>query len=358
MAAVRLPQYWMPENVTATPTITGAATLDLNGPSQWVALIFSMPYTATIDEYFFRIHSATTGCEAQVRIETVNPATGYPTNTLVDATNAYANVTIASGQATYSGAFTGTFTVTAGTLVAYMVKVTSGTPVAVQFGVFTDGVSSHGLPYLIDYDTSELPRFTLSPLMGLGTIGGSALQIRNAWPMQLTFSVSFSSSSPINAYGNRLRLDVALQISGVRVWMDADSTGEIKLFDYDGATLLRSISFNNGTPPSATPFVVDMYFSSPITLSPADYWLVVQATSTTSLQLYSFDFYSAKFLNGSPMGGSTLASTNTNITGSLPGSVADWSPPSTSSQIALVPIIDGVDLSSGGGGEISHVFAS
>ena len=358
MAAVALPQYWMPENVSTTPTITGAATLDLNGASQWVALIFSMPYTATIDQYFFRINSAGTGCEAQVRVETVDPATGYPTSTLVNA-NATASVTIASGTAgTYTGSFAGTFTVTAGTLVAYMVKVTSGTPVAVQFATFTDGVSSHGLPYLIDYDTSELPRFVLAPLMGLGVTGGSALQIRNAWPMQLVLSTSFNNAGLYNAYGNRLRLDLSLRIAGVRIWMDADSTGTIKLFDSDGATLLRSIDFNGGTPPSASPFVSDFYFSSPITLPPQEYWLVAQATSATSLQIYSFDFYSAKFLNGSPMGGNTLAGTNTNITASLPASVSDWSTPSTASQYAIVPIIDGVDLESTAGGETSHVFST
>lgn len=358
MAAVALPQYWMPENVSSTPTITGAATLDLNGASQWVALIFSMPYTATIDEYFFRINSATTGCEAQVRVETVDPASGYPTGTLVNA-NATASVTIASSTAgTYTGSFAGTFTVTAGTLVAYMVKVTSGTPVAVQFATFTDGVSSHGLPYLIDYDASEIPRFVLAPLMGLGVTGGSALQIRNAWPMESTLSVSYSSASAFNAYGNRLRLDLALRIAGVRIWMDADSTGTIKLFDSDGATLLRSIDFNGGTPPSASPFVSDFYFSSPITLPPGEYWLAAQATSTTSLQIYSFNFYSAKFLNGSPMGGNTLAGTNTNITASLPASVSDWSPPSTNSQYAIVPIIDGVEATGGGGGETSHVFST
>jgi hypothetical protein len=357
MAAVALPQYWMPENVSSTPTIAGAATLDLNGASQWVALIFSMPYTATLDEYFFRINSATTGCEAQVRIETVNLATGYPTGTLVNA-NATASVTITNGGATYNGAFAGTFNIAAGTLVAYMVKVTSGTPVAVQFATFTDGVSSHGLPYLIDYDTTENPRFVLAPLMGLGVTGGSALQIRNAWPMESTLSVSYSSASAFNAYGNRLRLDLALRIAGVRIWMDADSTGTIKLFDSDGATLLRSINFDGGTPPSASPFVSDFYFSSPITLAAGEYWLAAQATSTTSLQIYSFNFYSAKFLNGSPMGGNTLAGTNTNITASLPASVSDWNTPSTNSQYAIVPIIDGVEATGGGGGETSHVFST
>jgi hypothetical protein len=140
--------------------------------------------------------------------------------------------------------------------------------------------------------------------------------------------------------------------------MDADSTGTIKLFDADGATLLRSINFDGGTPPSASPFVSDFYFSSPITLPPNDYWLVAQATSATSLQIYSFNFYSAKFLNGSPMGGNTLAGTYTNITASLPASVSDWAIPSTNSQYAMVPIIDGVELSGGGGGETSHVFSS
>ena len=357
MAAVSLPQYWMPENVSVSPTITGSAVLDINGAAEWVALIFSMPYTATIDQYFFRINSATTGCNAQVRIETVDLATGYPTGTLVNA-NATANVTITNGGVTYVGAFTGTFTVTAGTLVAYMVKAAVGSsPNAIQFATFTDGVTSHGLPYLIDYDASEFPRFTLAPLMGLGVTGGSALQIRNAWPLDSTFAFTFSSDSTTNAHGNRLRLDLALRIAGVRIWMDADSTGVIKLFDSDGATVLRSISFDGGTPPSTNPFVSDFYFSSPIILPPNDYWLVVQATSITSLQMYSFNFYNEKFRNGSPMGGNTLAQTSTNITASLPASVLDWQIPTNNSQVAMVPIIDGIELSSGGG-ETSHVFSS
>ena len=118
MSFITVPEFYFPDlpsTASATPTLAGAATMDINGVSQWVSFVFSCPKTIMVDSVFFRVNSASTGCTTTVGIETVDPATGLPSGILAD-NNATATVNITSGAANYEVTFPGTFTLTKGVL--------------------------------------------------------------------------------------------------------------------------------------------------------------------------------------------------------------------------------------------------
>jgi hypothetical protein len=341
----------MPENVAAAPSVAGAVTFDLTAINQTVALVFSMPKLALLDEWSFYVFSATAGCNAQVRLETVDITTGIPTGTLVNA-NAFANVTIASGAGFYSGAFQANFTITAGTIVAYVIKALTA-PTALLFGVFNDATASTGLPYTLD--SGPTPNSSISPLFGLGVSGGTALQFRNVWPIISAGTITYNVNSSPNAYGNRLDITVSSVISGVRLWFEADGPGLIKLYDADGSTVLRSVTFGVGLPPFLDAYINDFYFNSPIALPPGQYFLSVEPNTATSLTFYNFVFPSAKYRSGSPLGGNSLARASTTVAGGLPLSPSDWFVQLTQ-QTTIVPIIESIET--GGVGQSAYTFVA
>jgi hypothetical protein len=356
MSVVTLPQYLLPENISANPTVTGTAATSINEVGQWVALVFSMPKTAEISDYMFFINSLVSGCDLEVRIETVNKATGIPTGTLVHA-NAVASLTITtSGLKTAN--FPGTFTVASGTLVAYMVKAVGGTPSTIYFGTFTDGVAATGLPHILTYDnTTEQLRSTLCPVMGLGTADNSALQIRHAWTAYQTSSQGYNNSGT-NTRGNRMRIDIPCRVAGAKVWLDSDAPSIVKLYDTDGSTVLASATLGAGMPPNAVAYAIEVYFESPVTLAVGQYFLVVEATSATSITMFQFLFNPGKYIASSPFGGDSLVSAQTARVGVQPSGVGSWTIGSFA-QYAIIPIIDGIDVATEvGGGETSHVFAA
>ena len=355
MSVIAMPQYWMAENISTTPTVTGSGNFSINGIDHWVAIVFSMPKTATITDYYFFINTLTTGCQLEVRLETVDKATGIPTGNLIDA-NAVASINV-----TTAGIKTGNFpagiTISAGTLVSYMMRPVSGTPVSMNFGVFNDAVSSTGLPHLLHFNgTTEQLRFSLGGILGLGT-GASALPIRHAWPAYQTVSVGYSVSGT-NTYGNRMRIDIACRIAGARVWFDSDGPSVLKLYDTDGATVLASATMDQGMPPNNGAFVNDVYFTEPVTLTTGEYFLVVEATTSTQISMYRFLFNPIKFISASPFGGDSLVEASTSKLASLPAGLGNWNINLTT-QFAIIPIIDGIDVATGGGGgETSHVFST
>lgn len=358
MSFVTVPQYAFPRSPegaqSAATVLTAGTTLDLNGVGQYMAYVDFMPSTETIDRAFFRIHDATTGCDALVRVETIDDATGLPTGTLVHA-NASQTVTIASGGADYEVTFPGTFSITRGTKFALVIAQSSGTPVAVRMSYFREWKYAEGIPYVIDFDANAATRHNLSILAGLGT-SGSAVSFRDIWPINAVTAESFANTDAPDTIGNKMVIDAPMRVCGAWAWVDADATGTLKLYDTDGVAVLASAAIDTNVPPTSAPYVAYYMFATSVELPAGTYYLAAEATSGSDIRIFSATFYSAAWRAGSPMGGDRLTYSTCTQT---PTSTASWTDDATK-QAFMGLIIDGIESGGGGGGggETSHVFAS
>jgi hypothetical protein len=353
MSFVSIPRYLTPTKISAVPTLAGGGTsFDINGVGEWVAVIFSMPETATISGYYFRVHSATQGCNATVTLENVTD--GVPSG----VTNAFATSAItintSGSTADYSGSFTSPFTVNQGTILAFKIAYASNLggspPSSISIGVLSDDNAGSGLPYCLEFDASVgSPNDGLAPNFCLLKSDNTAVPIKHCWPINVATTETFSSASNPTHIGNALEIYAPCQISGASIWLDADTGGTLKLYGGAGGnTLLASTSISINLPNSSAMFLVDYYFSAPVDLSPGTYYLLVEAVAGT-LGIATMTFANANYRSGSPLGGASL----TYATRTSGGVFATTS----TKQAFIAPILSGFDTGGGGGGgETSHVF--
>jgi hypothetical protein len=354
MSIVTVPAFCFPElpsTPAAAPSILGAATLDINGTSEYVAFVFSCPKTVTVDSVFFRVNAASQGCTATVRIETVDAATGVPSGNLPDA-NATTTVNITNGAANYEVTFPGTFTLTNGTLYAIYIGAPTSvtTPIGINFATFADDGGNIGMPYAIDYDTSADYKDSLAPCFGLGLSGGSALFIKKLWPISAAATETFSSTSTPDIIGNKITIKAPMRVCGAWAWVDLDEAATIRLYNTDGSGILGSAQAYKNVPANIAQYINIFQFSGSVELPAGDYYLAAEATTITGIGIGAITFSNARWRSASPMGGADFCYTSCT---SPPTGVGSWTN-TTTKQAFIGLIIDGIEA--GGGGETSHVF--
>lgn len=346
MSIVSIPKYMMPTNVAASPTLGGITTFDIGAAGEYTAVIFSMPETARVKGFYFRVHSGT-GCTVIVTLETVN-ASGEP-NGVVDPAATYTLTIPTSGAGDYNRTFGdgSGFEIAQGTILAFKITYSSGSPSNLFMGYLLDDNANSGLPYVIDHDGSVQPRDSIAPNIAIVTTNDTALQIKHCWPINAVATETYRSSSSPNTIGNALEIYAPCRISGASVWVDADSTGIIKLYDSNG-NVLASANVSANIPVSASAFVNEYYFSAAVDLLPGTYYLGLEGTSASAdVGLSTMTFPASFFRSGSPLGGASLTYATRNQ------STGAWTTTATK-QSFIAPILSGFDT--GGGGGTSHVF--
>ena len=365
-------EYRMPTNVATIPSLGGGASFDIANINEKVAIVFMAPETNFIDGLFFKIESvgAGTNCNMEVRIEQVDTANGEPNGVLISSTpqrESSASVTVSA-----AGNYTVTFPVdddglpfelSQGTLCAILFRPTSGGTVSnIHFSTFSDDKAAWGMPYCIDYDgatSSQTAHYrdNIAPVVGLYSSSGG-YPINHLWPVTSVALDQFGSTSTPDTLGNSFTISAPVRISGVRAWVDADSTGTIKLYGTNGSTVLASVAIHAGVPPSSNAHIVEYYFSSSVDLAVGTYYIAVEATgSTIGLSTMTFPSSPFSLLGSSPLGGASMVFSSCT---QPPTSTASWTNTS-SKQAFLTPIFSGYEIgggAGGGGGETSHVFAS
>jgi len=334
-----------PDGVNTAPAITSGTGFDLNAAGASVAYVGQMPSTQTISRVFFRVNSATTGCTALVRLETVDTSTGLPTGTLVNA-NASASQVITSGTANYEVAYT-PFEVTRGTLFALVIAQSSGTPSAIRFAFFADDNHGSGLPYCLD---SGAHNPTIAPCFGIG-ISGSAVPLRHMWPIIDAGLETYNSGSAADTRGNKITINAKVRVCGLRVWADLDATAKAILYGSNGSTILASADLFANIPPDTLAFPNDALFTSAVELNPGTYYIAVEATSGTNINLAVITLYDSSWRAGSPFGGANVVYSTCAQTPSSTGSWTD----TNDKQAMISLLIDGID---NGASETSYTFAS
>lgn len=359
MAIVTIPETRWPSSPglwTTTPNTQGSTLFDLNGAGQWVAWVGQATQSATIDRYFLRVASSTTGCTAEVRIEDVIDSTGLPSTNLL-ATNSMDTITIPNSILVAAGLnftnnFDAPFSVTKGQWFAFVVRIAagSGTPAAVNFAAFDDDGDLIAVPYLLDFDATLASRTALTLCAGLGISGGGAMMLPKMWPITVGSNEVYNSTSSPDTIGNSIVIDAPVRVCGVWYWVDQDGDAVVKLYDTDGVTVIASANLYTNIPAITTSALAEVRFTESKVLRPGTYYLAIEATTATSIGISSITLVDSSWRSGSPLGRDKITYTSCTQT---PTGTGSWTP-NTAKQVVMGLIIDGVD--DGAGGQTAHVF--
>lgn len=337
----------IPFGLTSSWTTLNSSNLNASGVK--FASILQAPKTGSIRKIHFRVGGVTTATDTDVRIETVDPATGEASGTLW-GTNT--NVTVLQASITsntwiVSPALTADASVTQGDTFAVVLAPT-GTP---SYIVTCIGGASAAFrfPYVSFYNgTSWIKESSLLPSVGIEYSDGSFADMPQVIPLSATPNVhAFNSGSTPDERALKFKLPVPVKVCGAWVADDLDGDGDLVLYDSDGTTALQTKSLDKDVRQGTTTGVHLVRFpGSQLLLANTFYRLSIKPTSATSLTVYSIDVNSAALFDQMPGGQNFHYSERTDA-----GAWTD----TTTRRLFMGLMIDGVDDGSGGG-STTNVF--
>lgn len=344
-----------PLAASGAPTF-GSNIFRLNSATDDCTIAFQAPLTGDITDIAFGTQTVTTGCTLDVRLEDLDTSTGLKSGTLVNAGANVSQVIADADDTVWFEVTLGTAgTVTEGDALAVVFDVSSGTPSALNFSVFTDGGLYFGFPYLIENDGTSTWISGNAPCFAVKYSGVGWVTVPGAWPIVSHTATAWNSGSATKMYGARFQLSHQQSASHCWFWGDPDQDFSIKLYDSDGTTVLATASAYTNTPPNLTPGLHAYKFDDTLTIvkDTTYYLMVAPSTTTPSLTMYSLNVPSTNMRGVLPGGPQFYQVTTTTLT---PTGTGDFT--ADQDKWPCVGLfLDGIEEVGAGGGETSHVFA-
>lgn len=337
MAIVACPSLWIPQipygPTASAPSFTANA---LNASGIKFAMILQAPKTGSIRKIHFRTGTVTTATDTDVRVETVDGATGDPSGTLFGTTT---NATVLAASITAnawvtSPALTADAAVTQGDLLAIVLAPT-GTP-NYQVNGMTVGTSGVRLPYL-DLGTTYTKVTSNLPVVGLEYSDGSFAAIAQVWPINAINTHTYNNGSTPDEYALKFQLPVGARLAGVWLWADTDGDFDLVLYDNSSTALLTKSFDKDNRQGTGIGFHFLRFGGSQAISANTTYQLAIKPTTATSLTIYSFDVNSAALLDQLSGGQNFNHSTRTDA--------GAWTDTATR-RLFIGLMLDGIDVGS------------
>lgn len=321
------------EYLTGTPSIATQQTLDAAGEYQ--ALIFCARQAMTISHVGWRCGAATDSPTADTRVETVD-TDGNPSGTLwATDTNLVSGALTANTFALH--ALTASASITAGQMVCIKIGYNSGTSFVVQ-RVNNMHVSVGSVPYTITNTSGSVVK-SLPPgalIIALGSSTTAFYDVTSLFPAD-SFTASAFNNTNSAARGLRFQVPFKCRCVGLRAWL-SNSSGDFNIFlaDDAGSELSSSsTAFDGNHNVASANGTQNIYFDSPVTLSPSTWYrAAVEPSSATNTTVGFLTLPSADYRSGMPGG------TNHHYTTLASGS---WTDSATSSVPLLDILLDQLD---------------
>lgn len=342
-------------NTAATPAFTTTQAV-IDAADEKVAWILRVTHAGDISKFSFRTGTVTTGATVDVRVETVDPATGFPTGTLW-GTNTNASLTIANtdDNLVLEVTFTAAATVAVGDVIAFVV-VNPGTSFGnMQIVGCTNMLENWLNNYMGLYTTSwSIPAATM-----VGGIEYSDGFYTHPCILPLTTvgaATSYNSGTNPNHRGMRFRLGTPARVVGLWASLDLDGDGDLLLVDenWDGSDgdALGKLSFDKDIDSTTGVRPAMGFFASAVTLQAnTTYRIVFKPTTVTSAAIYVFTVSTnAKFAQ-MEAGVEWYYTTANN-----PNDASDWTDTTTSRPMMGLILNGYEDGASGGGGNIFNLM--
>lgn len=323
----------------------------MNSSGDRIAFVVQVTKAGNIHKVKFRTGTVTTGDTVRVSLQNLD-ASGDPDGTADQSVNqaiantddnVYFNVTLGSDR-----------TVAAGDIFAVVFDYPSYVAgnLAINVGLLgaLEGMPGHSAPIYLDfYDGAAWTKTTTRvPLIILEYDDGTVAYQPGCVPFWTNTGIAFSSSSTPDENGNIIKFDETTRVVGFELFVDADAAYDVVLYDTNGTSVLASKTVDvTARGSNATHKTVDFFSSGATCIGGSSYRLVVKPTTTTNITILQ----SANDAN---------ATTDLNV---LLGG-ADWHKTSrtdagawtenTLRRVAIWPVIDAIDVPSGGGGMLVH----
>lgn len=344
----------MPEWQTGG-TIGSITSVLLNAASDKCAFVFRVPKTGTLDKAEWYLNAVSNNPDNGLRVsfQDVDVATGLPDGTqdqYRDITGALSAATWqVPGLMTSDGTDTGTKrSVTIGDRLAIVIEFVSFVA-SDSVGIGVLSLPSNFMQTLSAWvgdastgtytkATATGPIFALKYDDGTYAIPGGPMGVL---PISGLTSTSYNTGSTPDEYAARLSLPIKARAIGA--WARVDANEAFDLVLYDGTTAQRTISFNSVADVKSTiPGMHFGYFSSSFDLTAAAaYRIAIKPTTATSIQVYRFSMNSTAIMATWGGGADWYESSRVDA--------GAWSD-TTTNKVWAGLIIDGFDVSGGGGG--------
>lgn len=280
--------------------------------------VFQVAKTGNIRKLHIRINTFTSNATLDLRLETIDATTGYPTGTLWGATT---NNTIAiTATGWYTVTMTADAAVTKGDIVAFVIAQTGSGNVAPCFWSGTTMI--RGFPYTVSNQGSWAK---LQGWHGIGAVeydDGSVKESTGLLPWKTVDSTVYGSASSPNTRGLRFKLPFPVRLRGL--WVDGIVTVggslSIKLYDSDGVTALRTVTYDTDFNALSTTGLRLFEFSSDVDLLANTYYRIAIAPATTNFTLFEATHNSAALMDGFGIGQNGHLTT----CAGTPTAEADW----------------------------------
>lgn len=303
----------------------------IDAADEKAAAILQAPKTGTISAITFRTGVVTTGATVDVRVETVDPATGDPTGTLF-GTNTNGSQVIGNGddQVLFTTTLTAGASVTQGDLLAVVIVNPAGSPGNMQILTLSTNTISFGyFPYGSLYTGSWAKIAAPPPISGLQYNDGSYGYIPSVVIAATTTTTSFNSGTNPNHRALRFQVTAPCRVRGCWVAVDLDGDADVLLVadNWDGTNgaALARVSLDKDVRRAATPGAFFEMFPTSVTLAAnTTYRLVLKPTSVTNIVAQAYTVASTAQFDQNGGNQQCYLSTANNPTGS-----GDWSPTTT-----------------------------
>lgn len=266
-----------------------SSSVGLGTSGYYICCVFKAPVTDTITKIGFFTGSINAG-SYDVRVETVDSATGFPSGTLWATNTNFVQTVAATDDVTWFEV-----TLTAGA------SVNRGDPVAVM--VKLNETFTGNLGQMNNIVNPMMPTYVRNSTGTPGAISGN-LPIMSVHysatgyvhnpgilPVKSVALRTFNNGSTTDVYGNKITLLFSCKVGSVCAVLDLDGDVTAKLYDSDGVTVLASASFGVNLAGQTGPTKIIAPLDSEVTLQAnTAYYLGFEPSSSSNITAYSMTF--------------------------------------------------------------------
>jgi hypothetical protein len=345
LITLKRPMVW-PNSIgysnTASTNPSSWSTLDAAG--EYVSLVFQAKEAMTISHVGFRCNAVSGSPTADVRIETVDTATGLPTGTLWATDTNIVTATLTTSWALH--ALTASASISAGQIYCVKVAYNSGTSFALSIHNAPNG-GVLAFPYaVVNTGTPTKAGIGNIVAMALGSSSTSFYNMSDCGIQPISAGNAGGTFNNTNGARRGLRFTIPFNARCVGLrFFRSNSAGDfnaILMSDAGSELSSSSTAFDGDVNGNQTfMFATDCYFDNPVTLTAGTtYRAVIEPSTATSTNLFAYTIPSADYANASPCG--TFAHYTTYAS-------AAWNDTATTTYPYLDILIDQIDDGAGSG---------
>lgn len=298
MALVTIPHIPIPSVQNGIDLDQTYTTITVNAAGDKVGFVFRAPKSGDIRKIHFRVGIVTSPGETfDVRLETVDVATGLPTGTLFGA-NTNGSILVNTSNAWLITTLTADATVAKNDLLAISLVSPGTNAIQVNGGIGNPTVGTQNFPYPVDGGTGTYVK-TDAPasVFAVEYSDGSFAYIDGTQPIADRPTLTFNSGSTPDEQGLFFTAPIGMRAIGFFARIDVDNDADVVLYD-SASAVLASRTLDKDVRSSTGLGSWRELFASPITLVKDQvYRLALKPLSVGNVALHVFDYNSAGLLD-------------------------------------------------------------